>query len=214
MNFGADIKILIVGNTSTGKTSFVKRYTTGTFLESYKATIISEYKYKIIKINEKIYRIHLWDLGGQDKNIYISKLLLKDCNGIIIFSDINRKNTIEDMLNWKNFLKEYNHLTYFNEETPIIGIYNKCDLINNNNIEIESFVDNFINKKYFDNNFKTSVKENINIEESMNYIINKIIEMLNIKSELIEKSAKENILINKKNNNNINEIDKKKEKCC
>jgi small GTP-binding protein len=214
MNFGADIKILIVGNTSTGKTSFVKRYTTGTFLESYKATIISEYKYKIIKINDKIYRIHLWDLGGQDKNIYISKLLLKDCNGIIIFSDINRKNTIDDMLNWKNFLKEYNNLTFFNEETPIIGIYNKCDLINNNNIEQENFVDNFIDKKYFDNNFKTSVKENINVEEPMNYIINKIIELLNKKNQFYENAARESILINKKNNNNINETDKKKEKCC
>jgi small GTP-binding protein len=213
MDFGADIKILIVGNTSTGKTSYVERYTTGTFKETYKATIISEYKYKIIKINNKIYRIHLWDLGGQDKNIYISKLLLKDSNGILIFSDVNRKNTIDDMLNWKNFFKEYNNFTFFKEETPIIGIFNKCDLLNNN-IDDESFVDNFINKNYFDNNFKTSAKDNINIEESMNYIINKIIDLLNKKSELYENNSRESILINKKNNNNINKIEQKKEKCC
>ena len=117
------------------------------------------------------------------------------------------------MLNWKNFFKEYNNFTFFKEETPIIGIFNKCDLLNNN-IDDESFVDNFINKNYFDNNFKTSAKENINIEESMNYIINKIIDLLNKKSELYENNSRESILINKKNNNNINKIEQKKEKCC
>ena len=205
MNFGADIKILIVGSTNTGKTSFVQRYTTGTFLNTYNATIISEYKYKILNINNNIYRIHLWDLGGQDKNVYISKLLIKDCNGIIIFSDIMKKNSIDEMLNWKNFLINYYDLTVFKEKTPIFGVYNKIDLLDSNNkIEIENFVDKFIENKNFENNFKTSVKDNINIEETMNFLINRIIELFNENNNKNNNKNNKNNNKNNKNNNNNN----------
>lgn len=63
-NFGNDLKIIVVGNAGTGKTSFVNKWTKNTFSDIYKATIVSEFGYKIFDYNGKLYRIQLWDLAG------------------------------------------------------------------------------------------------------------------------------------------------------
>jgi small GTP-binding protein len=64
-NFRNDLKIIVVGNSGTGKTSFVNKWTKNTFSEHYKATIVSEFGYKIFELGGKFYRIQLWDLAGR-----------------------------------------------------------------------------------------------------------------------------------------------------
>lgn len=61
-----DLKIIVVGNAGTGKTSFVNRWTRNTFSETYKATIMSEFGYKIFNHKGKTFKIQLWDLAGND----------------------------------------------------------------------------------------------------------------------------------------------------
>ena len=63
-SFGSDLKIVVVGNSGAGKTSYVNKYTKNQFSEKYKATIVSEFGYKIFEHKCKYYRIQLWDLAG------------------------------------------------------------------------------------------------------------------------------------------------------
>ena len=63
-NFGKDLKIIIVGNSNSGKTSFVNKWIKNQFVENYKATILSEFNCKIYEKNGKIYRIQIWDIAG------------------------------------------------------------------------------------------------------------------------------------------------------
>jgi Ras-related protein Rab-7A len=63
-SFGTDLKIIVVGNSGTGKTSFVNKWTKNNFSDVYKATIVSEFGYKIFEHDGKLYRIQLWDLAG------------------------------------------------------------------------------------------------------------------------------------------------------
>ena len=61
------MKILVLGNMGTGKTSFVKRYTEGSFSEFYKSTIGADFACKEIEwdSNTKI-NIQLCDIAGQE----------------------------------------------------------------------------------------------------------------------------------------------------
>lgn len=63
-NMPSDLKIIVVGNSGTGKTSFVNKWTKNIYNETYKATIMSEFGYKIYNHNGKIYKIQLWDIAG------------------------------------------------------------------------------------------------------------------------------------------------------
>ena len=91
--FDTDLKIIIIGESGTGKTSFVNKWTKGTFSEVYKATIISEFNFKIVEEQGKFYRIQIWDLAGQDKNAMVTRIFAKDAHGCIVMSDASEIET-------------------------------------------------------------------------------------------------------------------------
>jgi GTPase SAR1 family protein len=74
----------------------VNKWTKNVFSEVYKATIVSEFGFKIFEKEGKLYRIQLWDLAGQDKNAMVTKIFAKDAHGCIIMSDATNKQTREE----------------------------------------------------------------------------------------------------------------------
>ena len=47
--FRSDLKIIVIGTSGTGKTSFVNKWTKNIFSDTYKATIVSEFGFKIFE---------------------------------------------------------------------------------------------------------------------------------------------------------------------
>ena len=86
-SFRNDIKIIVIGNSGVGKTSFVNKWTKNIFNDSSKSTIGSEFVYKIFENNGTIYNDQLWDIAWQDKNIMVTKYFARDSHGCIIMSD-------------------------------------------------------------------------------------------------------------------------------
>ena len=89
--FRNDIKIIVIGNSGVGKTSFVNKWAKNVFNDSSNATIGSDFGHKIFENNGTIYNIQLWDIDGQDKNIMVTKIFARDSHGCIIMSDATDK---------------------------------------------------------------------------------------------------------------------------
>ena len=94
--FRSDLKIIVIGTSGTGKTSFVNKWTKNIFSDTYKATIVSEFGFKIFEDNGRLYRIQLWDLAGQDKNAMVTKIFAKDAHGCVVMSDATNSQTREE----------------------------------------------------------------------------------------------------------------------
>jgi small GTP-binding protein len=94
--FRSDLKIIVIGTSGTGKTSFVNKWTKNIFSDTYKATIVSEFGFKIFEENGKLYRIQLWDLAGQDKKAMVTKIFAKDAHGCVVMSDATNSQTREE----------------------------------------------------------------------------------------------------------------------
>lgn len=88
-----DLKIIVIGKSGTGKTSFVNKWTKNIFDDAYKATIVSEYGFKIYEHNGKLYRIQLWDIAGQDRNAKLTKTFAKGSHGAIVICDATNLET-------------------------------------------------------------------------------------------------------------------------
>ena len=210
-----DIKIIVVGNSGTGKTSFVNKWIKDTFDEAYKATIVSEFSFKVIEYKDKSYKIQLWDLAGMDQNICITKIFSKDSHGCIVLSDITNEKTLQECIKWKNTVDE---TTKFLDDTniPAILVRNKVDLLENNNIDDEDMIKDFCEKNKFLRCFKTSAKTGTNIEEAMNFLISNIID----KMEKITSSGtnpfqkQRESLVLQKNNHKENNKENNNLGCC
>ena len=211
-----DIKIIVVGNSGTGKTSFVNKWIKDTFDESYKATIVSEFSFKVIDYKDKSYKIQLWDLAGMDQNICITKIFSKDSHGCIVVSDITNEKTLPECVKWKNTVDE---TTKFIDDSniPAILIRNKVDLLEeNNDNDDEKMIKEFCEKNSFLRCFKTSAKTGTNIEEAMNFLISNIIDRMDkiaqSGSNPFEKQRESLVL--QKSKNSDNNKDNNMNGCC
>ena len=227
-----DIKIIIIGDVSTGKTSFMKRWITGKFDDEYKITIKYEYNYKVINVNNIIYRVQIWDIGGQDRtHSCLSKIFVKGCHAVFIFSDITVNKTLQNTIIWKNLLNDLpNEFNY-----PVILFQNKIDLVEENELNETQFqFKKFAEDNNFDLFYRISAKDNKGIDNAMNEIIthinNKILKLNEtINKKILDKNSesiylknqsfeidKNNIISNGNQNpdKNNNDNEYKKNKCC
>lgn len=174
-----DLKILVIGASGTGKTSFVQRWCKGDFKEEYKPTVVSEFGFKLYQNKDFLYRVQLWDIGGQDKSPSMARIFSRDSHGCIVLSDINNESSIEDVLNWKKVVENESNFID-GGKLPFVLVMNKIDLMKDVN-ELSMFekkAENMCNENNFNKYFLTSVKENENINETMDYLLNYIIERL------------------------------------
>ena len=211
-----DIKIIIIGCSGVGKTSFVQRWIKGYFENIYKPTIVSDFQYKILEWRGKCYRILLWDIGGQDKTPSMAKIFTRDSHGCIVINDASKKDNFNETMKWKKVV--YDESAFIDgDKLPFILIQNKIDLLQNDKEDLNNIMND--SQKYVDNGdfigyYMSSVKENINIDEPIKFLIDIIIDRLE-KFQLSTNNEYNNKQRNtyKLENNNKNDKNKK-DGCC
>ena len=172
-----ELKIIVIGNSNTGKTSFVNKWTKGTFTDNYKATVVSEFSFKVFQFKDKYYRIQLWDLAGQDKNTHITKIFSKDSHGCLVLCDITNKETLNDTLKWKESVDESARFID-GEIIPSVLVQNKIDLVDEDALKDEEEIKKFAEDNKYIGYFRTSVKMGVGVDECMEFLITNILERI------------------------------------
>ena len=203
-----DLKIIIVGDSGTGKTSFVNKYILNKFADTYQATIATQFSSKILEIDGITYRLQFWDIAGQDRSVTTTNIFCKNTNGVVLCCEINDKNTLNNTVIWKNSIEQNIDVT----NVPMIIIQNKCDLLGseleyNNGIEE---LQEFTERNGIKNCFRTSAMTGFGIQESMEYLINEIIKVTEFKDNEGFSENRETVAISDKPRT----IRGKKSGCC
>ena len=95
-------KVIVIGNSSVGKTSIVNRFVGDRFDPNYKATIAADFQTKILNIRGNEIRLQIWDLVGMDTNCSgINKSFCRNSSGAIFVGDLSDPATIEICSEWK-----------------------------------------------------------------------------------------------------------------
>ena len=118
-------KIIIVGDDSVGKTSFLARYIENIFIDDPRPTIGVEFRLKMIELEDgKKVKLQIWDTAGQKELTRIIKSYFVGAHGIILFYDISNRESFKDLEYWFNFIKN----VISNKEPPhIFLVGNKSD---------------------------------------------------------------------------------------
>jgi len=174
------IKIMILGNYSVGKTSFLIRFTKNKFDETYLATIGIDYIYRIINIENKLYKLMFYDTAGEEKYKSIPKNHIKNVQGIILMYDITNKKSFDSIIDWISDVKEIN-----GENFPMILVGNKIDL--NESREVTEEMGYELAEKNQIEFFETSNKDGTNIQEVGLEIVYKILSETKVNNSRIER---------------------------
>ncbi|MEE9152368.1 MAG: Rab family GTPase [Thermoplasmata archaeon] len=170
------LKVCLIGESSVGKTSLIKRYVFNQFDDTYSITIGTNVTKKEIKVqhplNNQMLDVYLmiWDLMGQQ--CFLD--MLKDsyffgARGLIAVCDITRENTLSELYKWMEVARGVT------EGVPTVFLGNKCDLADEQQVdlkEIKSFASRYEKTAvYF-----SSVKTGFNVELAFKTLSEKILE--------------------------------------
>ena len=167
-------KILVLGDSTVGKTAFIVRFCEGRFAEDSLTTIGLDSKVKFISRQEKKIQLQIWDTAGQERFRSLSKNYYKGADGILLMYDISNYDTFKHIKNWINDIK--NNIGVPIEKLALIVIGNKSDLPDDkrkvDNNDIETFQNTHGIKI-----IEASAKTDKNVNESMIVLIDKMIEL-------------------------------------
>jgi Ras-related protein Rab-11A len=119
-------KVVIVGDSSVGKTNLVKRFMNNTFLKDSKATVGVEFMSKTFIVDKKIFKVELWDTAGQERYKAITAAYYKGAKGALIVYDVTNKISYDNVDKWCNELRIKG-----SKNISIVMIGNKTDLKDN-----------------------------------------------------------------------------------
>ena len=190
-------KVLLLGDSSVGKTCFLLRYCDKSFQDVHLSTIVLDYILKTITLkNNKNIKLQIWDTAGQDRFRAITKNYYKSANGVLLIYDISNLQTYENVKNWISQIRE--------EANPNVIIYlvgNKIDLPKEK--RVVNIEDGEKIAEEFEIKFKeASAKSGTNVNE----IFEELVEQIDEKFSKLETP--------KKKKGNQLYTGKKKKKCC
>ena len=101
-----EIKVILVGETGTGKTSLINTFIGLKFDEKVESTSSASFVTHKMQIEGKTYAINLWDTIGQEKLKAQTKIFFKNSKIVILVYDITNKKSFTELENWHKQVKE------------------------------------------------------------------------------------------------------------
>ena len=165
------LKYIIIGDSAVGKSNLLLQYTFGEFIEEYKNTIGVEFGAKNVDIDNKSYRIQIWDTAGQECFKSITRAYYKNSVCAIVVYDITCLDSFNNVSSWIEDCKNYSPKNVY-----IVLVGNKSDLEERRQIPTEKGQE--IADKFGISFFETSAKTGSNVvkifEESAKEIARRI----------------------------------------
>ena len=167
--FDLTLKLLIVGDSSVGKTNFTSRFIENKFNNSYMTTSGIDLQTADIEIKNKKVRIQLWDTAGQEKYKAITKNLFLKVMGAIIIYDITSEKSFINLKSWVQMIKEE-----CGSHMQIIMVGNKSDLVEQRKVSEEDAM-NYAKEQKIDY-IETSCKTGENVKKAVVNLCESIME--------------------------------------
>ena len=161
-------KILLIGDVDVGKTSILTRYFNNNFSEVTESTIGIEFKTKIFIRDNLSIKLQIWDTSGQERFKSITQNYFRDADGLLYVFDVTNENSFKSIENWLKMSNDNN-----NKDFIKILIGNKTDLEGRSITKEE--MEKFKNENSMDKLFEISAKDNKNISEMFEIIVDLLI---------------------------------------
>ena len=160
VNFNYLFKYVIVGDASVGKSNLLLRYSHGQFREEYQLTIGVEFGSNNLSIDDKVFRIQIWDTAGQENFRSITRAYYKNSACALVVYDITNRESFDNVSTWIEDCRNQSPQTIF-----MVLVGNKTDL-DSENKRVVSFEEGQElaekNKMMF---FETSAKSGKNVDD-------------------------------------------------
>jgi small GTP-binding protein len=171
MSYNYAFKYILVGDSGTGKSCILHRFSQSEFISRYDTTIGVEFDSKTIWVNDKKIKISLWDTAGQEIFLSITQQYFKESAVAILVYDISNYDSFKNIMKWLPLIRKNN-----SPHIEILLVGNKIDYENTRQVKRKEGED--LAKKEGISFFECSALSGIGIEEIFTYSTTKILNKL------------------------------------
>ncbi|XP_071394485.1 ras-related protein rab7 [Centroberyx affinis] len=123
------LKVILIGNSGVGKSSFMNRYVNHRFTNMYRATIGTDFLTKEVNIDGSTVALQIWDTAGTERFQSLGTPLYRGSHCCLLVFDVTSRASFTALEVWrKEFLVQGEPLDP--EGFPFIVLGNKTDLSN------------------------------------------------------------------------------------
>uniref|UniRef100_A0A3P9BDM2 Calcium release activated channel regulator 2A n=1 Tax=Maylandia zebra TaxID=106582 RepID=A0A3P9BDM2_9CICH len=162
-------KVVLVGNSSVGKTSLLRSFCEGRFHPSTTATVGIDYSVKTLTLDNMQVAMQLWDTAGQERYRSITKQFFRKADGVVVMYDVTVEESFKAVWPWLTNVQEA-----AGEGIPILLLGNKMDMDEDREVsfkEAEQLA--YENKVMF---FEVSAYTGKNVTESLTHLARVLME--------------------------------------
>ncbi|KAF0989184.1 hypothetical protein HZS_4829 [Henneguya salminicola] len=118
-------KLLIIGDSSVGKTCILFRFSDDSFQTNFISTIGIDFKMRTIILEGKRIKLQIWDTAGQERFRTITTAYYRGAMGIFVVFDVTNKASFNNVASWLRNCDEHG-----SSEAVKIILGNKSDSTN------------------------------------------------------------------------------------
>lgn len=161
------VRLLTLGDSGTGKSSLLLRYTQNEFTREYMATIGIDFRLKTIEVKGKVVKVQIWDTAGQERFRTITHNYYRSTHGIALVYDVTKLETFQAIRKWVKDVHQY-----ADSNVNLILVGNKCDLPNR---EVEKTAGQELADSYGIPFFETSAKADICVTDAFAALVHAVV---------------------------------------
>ncbi|XP_031627799.1 ras-related protein Rab-39B [Contarinia nasturtii] len=170
--FDYQFRLILIGDSTVGKSSLLKYFTDGRFAELSDPTVGVDFFARIIEVKDGTrIKLQLWDTAGQERFRSITKSYYRNSVGVLLVYDITNHASFEHIPLWMMEAKRH-----IEPHRPVFALTGcKLDLVSNgarrevSRDEAKAFAEQ--NGLFF---VETSARTGVNVEEVFNMVTNEV----------------------------------------
>jgi len=169
------LKVIILGDSSVGKTSLMNMYVNRKFNNQYKATIGADFLTKEVMVahngDQRLVTMQIWDTAGQERFQSLGVAFYRGADACILVFDLTAKKSFDNLDTWREeFLVQSGPAE--TDTFPFVVLGNKCDLRDSRVVNLKQAQDYCKAKKIMSKDgdtpmfFETSAKDSKDVTKA------------------------------------------------
>lgn len=165
-------RLIVIGDSKVGKSSLLKQFTSGKYIDSCTTTVGVDFHSKIVTVDGSAIKLQLWDTAGQERYRAITRSYYRSAVGGLLIFDITDRDSFSHLTQWlddaRQFAKPHNLIF------ALVG--HKSDLTQNRAVSADQALS--YAEKYDMEYVETSAKTSFNVEDVFLKLSKKIYTMI------------------------------------